>query len=328
MDPELTTITRKRISEILRSVFDFLWFEPNGLYAREILDHIANHGNLTEEERGSLPSIPGFQIYEIIIRIGSIPLEKAGWLVKTKRGRWYITEKGRNESKQFANAEDFFHQAIQYYEQWWEFEAAKLDRFDSLVRDQAEERAWEQIQDHFHSIRPSELNALVVELVKSLGYFVSWSASTINESTIVHIIATTDPFGINRNRLLIHINQAAQPTTLEGIKAFISMLKDNDHGVFISISGFTKSVMNDPSLNSSSNVNLIDLEKLVELWVKSQKKLTLEARELFPLKPVYFLALSDHLDNATRLYPPEPGSSILKLPEPHHGVEPPESENL
>jgi len=314
----MTTITRKRISEILRYVFDLLWFEPEGLYLRDIMNHLNQNNKLTDPEKGYFPPIPGFQIFEIILRIGSIPIEKSGWLVKTKWGRWYITPKGRKESKKFSNAEEFFLQAIEYYEDWREAEQAKFEGFDALVRERAEERAWEQIQSYLQNLRPDQLINIIAELFKAMNYYITWTSSADFEESTIHMTASLDPLGINEKRLVVHLSHLGQVTTLEGLHSFVSQLRDNDQGVFISTGGFTKSARNDASINRNSNLSLIDLEKLVELWLLSMNKLPTHAKNLLPLKPIYFLSFSDGVENISPVQSRMPTTLILHDPDHSH----------
>ena len=46
----MADISVKRVSEILRLVFDLLWFEPQGLYASEIMRYIRTTVPLSEFE--------------------------------------------------------------------------------------------------------------------------------------------------------------------------------------------------------------------------------------------------------------------------------------
>jgi restriction system protein len=283
-------ITQKRISEILRIAFDLLWFEPQGLYLREILEHIDRHCDLTSEERSAFTFAPQFPRYEVIIRIGSIPLARAGWLVKTKRGKWQITEQGRIESKRFSNAEDFFTNAIQEYEGWKEREAARKGGLDYLVVDRAEERAREQIHRFLESMPPAEMRSLVGELLRGLGYYIVWTAPIDQQDGPVHVVARANPLGITGGQVMVHINRAGQAATAEGLRSFMSILGTEDHGLYVSLGGFTSHVMQEVYVRPHSNVRLIDQDEFIELWLGTLNKLSADARKRLPLKPVYFLA--------------------------------------
>lgn len=286
----MAEITRARISEILRIAFDLLWFEPQGLYLREILDHMDQHCDLTDEERSSFSFAPQFPRYEVIVRIGSIPLAKAGWLEKTRRGRWLITEKGRTESKRFANAEDFFVTAIQEYEGWKDREASRLDGLDYLVVDRAGERARDQIHQFLQSMQPHEIRSLVGELLQALGYYIVWTAPPDQLDGPVHIVARPSPIGLAEGQIMVHINRAAQAATVEGLRSFMSLLGNGNHGLYVSLNGFTSNVMQEVYVRPHSNVRLIDQDEFIELWLANQARLSPEARKHLPLKPVYFLA--------------------------------------
>ena len=285
----MAEITKKRISEILQIAFDLLWFEPQGLYLREILEHMRKNYAFTEEELASFPFAPRFPRYEVIIRIGSIPLAKAGWLVKTNKGKWQITDKGRRESRQYSNAEDFFLSAVHEYEDWKDRETARKDRFDFLVIDRAEERAREQIQSYLQSMPLPGLRNLVGDLLRGLGFYVIWTAPEEQKNGHVHVIACTNPIGIAGRRIMVHINHAGQAATVEGLHSFLSTVRGTDDGVYISLGGFTALAKQEVYMGSHSNVRLIDLDEFVDLWLGSLQKLSPDARKRLPLKPVYFL---------------------------------------
>ncbi len=288
-----TEISRKRISEILRIAFDLLWFEPQGLYLREILDHMEQHCDLSQEERGSFPFAPQFPRYEVIIRIGTIPLIKAGWLEKTRRGKWQITDKGRIESKRYSNAEDFFLNAIQEYEGWKDREAARLEGLDYLVVNRAEERAREQIRQYLEALQPHEISGLVSELLRGLGYYIVWTAPPDQLNGPVHIVARPNPLGVAGGQIMVHINRLGQAATVEGLRSFMSLLGNDDHGLYVSLGGFTSNVMQEVYVRPHSNVRLMDQDEFIELWLANLSKLSPEARKHLPLRAVYFLAPPD-----------------------------------
>jgi restriction system protein len=285
----MAEITKKRISEILRIAFDLLWFEPDGLYLREILEHMRKNYDFADEELGSFAFAPQFPRYEVIIRVGSIPLARAGWLVKTGKGKWQITEKGRQESRRYSNAEDFFLSAVQEYEEWKDRESARRERFDFLVVDRAEERAREQIRRFLQSMSLPELRILVGDLLRGLGYYVIWTAPPEQQNGQIHIIASSNPIGIGGGRIMVHINQTGQAASIEGLQSFLSTVRGPDHGVYISLYGFNSPARQEGYVGTHGNVRLIDLDEFIELWLGNLKKLSPEARKRFPLKPVYFL---------------------------------------
>ncbi len=286
----MTELTRKRTSEILRIAFDLLWFEPQGLYLHEILDHMRKNYDLTAEELTPVSFAPRYPLFEVIIRIGSIALARAGWLVKSSKGKWELTEQGRLESKQYSNAEDFFITAVREYEEWKDRESARRGRFDVLAIERAEERAREQIQGYLETMALTEVRSLVAELMRGLGFYITWTAPPDQRGGQVHLIASRDPIGLAPGRIMIHLNQSGQAATTEGLHAFTASLREVDRGLFISLSGFTGLARQEANADVQTNIRLIDLDEFIELWLGSLNKISPEGRQRLPLKPVYFLA--------------------------------------
>lgn len=289
----MAEITKKRISEILRIAFDLLWFEPDGLYLREILDHMRKNYDFTDDELGSFPFAPRFPRYEVIIRIGSIPLARAGWLVKTDKGKWQITDKGRQESRRYSNAEDFFLSAVQEYEEWRNRESARRQRFEFMLVDRAQEGARDQVQRYLQSMSLPELVNLVGDLLRGLGFYVIWTCPPAQLAGQVHMIASSNPVGIGGGRIMVHVNHTGQPASAEALQAFMSAVHGADHGVYFSLWGFSSPLNQGAYVGAHSNVRLIDLDEFIELWLANLKKLSPDARNRLPLKPVYFLAPPD-----------------------------------
>jgi restriction system protein len=286
-------ITQQRIGEMLRRVFELLWFEPEGLYTREIFDSLRKTTELTEFERGRFPYSPGSPRFEVLLRVGTIPLVKAGWLVKTTKGRWYLTDKGRKASKQYSNAEDFFEEALRQYRDWKHNEEERLRNINSVEKYEAEENSWSQIRNFLQGMSPSEFRSLTCELFKAMGYYIAWVAPPQKEFGQIDMIAYSDPFGINSPRIIIHVSHKGQVITQEALGTMISTLRPDDHGILVSASGFTNQVKEDAIKQVHPSIHLIDMESFVELWIKYNDKLSLEARHNFPLKAVYFLSLQN-----------------------------------
>ncbi len=287
--PEIYT---KRVSELLRLVFDLLWFEPKGLPAHEIIRHVSKTIELTEFERGHYSFAPRFQRYEVILRLATVPFVKAGWLVKTDKGQWYITEKGRQVAKQYVDAEEFFEEAVREYGEWKAQGGKLLSSIISPLWYEAKENAWLQIKQYIQAITSSEFTHLFGELLQAIGYHVIWIASQDNSDSDIDIIASPDPIGIKPPRILVRVNHNGQVTTMEGLIGFLSIMETTDVGILVSSGGFTNK-LKESCIHDHQNIRLIDLDDFVELWVKNYMKLSFEAQQRIPLRPVYFLSKTD-----------------------------------
>ena len=65
--------------------------------------------------------------------------------------------------------------------------------------------------------------------------------------------------------------------------------KDGDVGIFFSSGGFTPDAKS-TARGSHVHVELIDLERFIDLWRQFYDKMTDEDKAMLPLIPVYFIA--------------------------------------
>ena len=286
----MTDITVNRISEILRLVFDLLWFEPQGLYVSEIMRYIQATVPLSEYETGYYPYAPYSPRYEVVIRVGTIPLVRAGWLEKTKNGRWFITEAGRNACKRYQNAADFFEESVRLFVQWKASENNRLVQIGANPYNFAVENSWEQIRQYIDNLDMRDLREMVSVLLKAMGCTIAWSGPIGEDSELIDLICYMDPLGLNSARIVVHVANKSQVSTRDGLSAFMNVLKPNDVGLYISLGGSTNDLTQFAMTQTQNRVRLIDLETFVDLWVEHQSKIDQDARVKFPLKPVYFLA--------------------------------------
>jgi restriction system protein len=279
----MTEIASQRIGEFLRIVFVRLWQESAGLPVGDILAYIPQATPLTEYEMGAFPSThtPRF---ERTIRLATTPYVRAGWLLKNK-GRWFLTDDGKQACKSFPTAGAFYKEAGRIFEEWQQSRSLL-----ALVTEEAEEKAWEQIRSYLQAMRPYEFQELVGDLLAALGYHMAWAAPPEKERGFVNFVIYTDPLGLSTPRIKVHVLHSGQPVLLEGLRAFMSVLGTEDAGIFISSGGFTRNVMEEAQSQKLYRITLIDLENFFDLWVEYYDKLTHAGRQRFPLKPIYFLA--------------------------------------
>lgn len=287
-------ITFQRINEILRLVFELLWFEPQGLYASEIIRYIQTTVPLTDFETGYYPFAPYSPRYEVIIRIGTIPLVRAGWLEKTNNGRWFITPSGREAVKRFKNSEEFFEMSVQMFLEWKSSESLRLAKFSISPFNHAVEYSWDQIRQYIDLLETRDLRSLVSVLLKALGCYVSWTAPEDQENQAIDLIGYLNPLGINSPRIVVQIANKSVVSTKEAVSYFCNTLTAKDVGIYISFGGFANDLKESPLALTDNEVRLIDLEKFVNLWVENQDKIDQENRSKFPLKPIYFLSFPEH----------------------------------
>ncbi len=283
----MSNITIKRAGELLRSIFEILWDKPEGLTAREVLLQIPRVTKLTEDELSLSPNT-NTPRYEKVVRIATIPITQIGWLAKDKNGHWHITQDGYDASNRFKNVQDFYMEALRLYN-----ERRRTIPENIMTLEVAQEAAWEQIKNHLHNLSSSELQAMLAELLRVMGYYPSWVAPTEKQRGKINLIAYTDPIGVKGQRILAQIIHKGQAVTLEGIKSFVSVLGPNDFGMIVSMGGFTGEATQELSLNYFQKVTALDAAAFFTLWETYYDRVDESSRRYLPLTAVHFLATSD-----------------------------------
>lgn len=283
----MAEITVERVGELIRSLFELLWYKPDGLLTKEIFPLIPEITALTEFESGRSQT-NNLLRFERIIRLATIPLERAGWLIKNNKGRWYIADDGRQACRKFPNAEELYKEALR------RLADGKQNNPESIMTMEiAEEKAWEQIEKYLQSKNPSELKAMMSHLIRALGYHVSWIAPPEKKYGQVDIVAWGDPIGAKEPRIIIQIKHKGQAMTLEGLKSFHSILGQNDFGLIFSTGGLTNEGKEALITDDYRKVTFWDLDSFVDLWIINYPNLKQEAQNMFPLKAIYFLSLNE-----------------------------------
>ena len=271
-----------RMGEFLRQLFMCLWNKPEGVTTRELLRQISHATDLSEEELSQHPAAMGYSNYEIAIRSAMNALLKAGWLTQ-ENDRWRITEAGRRVCKDFKSAEDFFTTSEAFLRET----RLGLPALQ-LVAERAHEMANEQITQYLLGLKIHEFRQLVSDLLVAMGYHIAWVAPASKERGNVDLVVHADALGLRQPRILVQIKHKGQVVTAEGLKAALNALGAEDHSLLISSGGFTQEARE--SMSSNPNIRLVDLDLFFKLWVEHYDRLSLDARQRLPLKPIHFLS--------------------------------------
>ena len=280
----MNKITIKRVGELIRAVLELLWNKPDGLRAGELIAFIPQIVRLTDHEKEYVP-LSNMPRYERYIRLATIPLAKAGWLVKSKRGRWRLTEEGKEACLSYSSVVEFYGAAVMRLEDMRGLKPGLI-----AEAEKAEEKAWEQIQDYINSLNRMEMIQIVSDLFGSMEYHVVWSAPLDREHGQIDLVVSRDPIGAGVSKILIKIHHNGRPLTADDVRSFSSLLKPAAFGVLISTPGFEQDLQRNINEYLGSNVYLVDTEGFFDLWIKYFARHGSEAMSRFPLKIVYFLA--------------------------------------
>jgi len=242
-------VTYRRIGELLRELFKILLEEPDGLPAREALARLAKSVKLTEFELGFYET--GGQRFNKILRFATLACAGAGWFVKNK-GTWSVTDAGEKAYQTFSNPEQFCKEAFRLYRLRKASLPGGSGAIDSgasadveaekvlgITFEQAEEQAWTEIEQYLREMPPFDFQECAADLLRAMGYFVTWVAPRGKDGG-VDIIAYTDALGTRAPRIKVQVKRTVAKVTTETLKAFMEIIGDEDAGLYISTSGYTK----------------------------------------------------------------------------------------
>jgi restriction system protein len=286
-----------RNGEFMRKVFEILWDKPEGMIVNEILETIKRTIPLSEYELGYYSSDPNYPRFTKLVRFASIPLSKAQWIVKSK-GKWMITDAGKEAYRRFKNPEEFYKEAYRLYYEWKKSRPTTeaIDEYDeettstTLTFEEAEENAITFIRQYLEGFSGHEFQDLVADLLKAMGYHVVWVAPP-GKDRGVDIIAYTDPLGTSAPRIKVQVkHKSTTPTPVGELRSFLSTLGIDDIGIFVSTGGFTPDSSEEARTQETRKVTLINFDTFLDLWIEYYSRLTHDARQRLPLKPIYYLA--------------------------------------
>lgn len=295
----MAEVTRRRTGEFVRKLFQILTDHPEGIQAGEALAALRAHFQLTEYEKGTYEG--GGPRFDKIVRFATVDCVKAGWLIKQK-GKWSVTEEGRDAFRRYADPEAFYKEAIRLYRQWKatrpvDDDPAAVESRDEEVSEkavrvtfeQAEEQSWKEIEQYLRTMQPYEFQELVASLLRAMGYFVSW-VSPPGKDGGIDVLASGDPLGTKPPRIKVQVKRVAQNVSVEGLRSFMALLGDDDVGLFVTTGGFTKDAEEEARTQEKRRITLLDLEHLFDLWVEHYDRLDEASRRRLPLQKLWFLA--------------------------------------
>jgi restriction system protein len=292
-------VTRQRVGKLMRTLFEVLLENPEGVQASTALAEVEKRVPPTDYENGSYPS--GGRRYEKIVRFATVDLVKAGWMLKDK-GIWSATDVGREAFAQLIDPTEFYKRAVQLYYEWKasqpDGELADEAKPEAIVPtasqtfEEAEERAWAEIWDYLQRIDPYELQRLVAGLLEAMGYHVSWIAPPGKDGGM-DVLAWTDPLGTRPPRIKTQVKRRRDNISVDELRSFMALLGEDDVGLFVTTGGFTKDAHDEARTQEKRKITLIDRQRLVELWIEYMDRISEDTRQLLPLKPIYFLAPRD-----------------------------------
>lgn len=302
-DRRVTGASRTRQGELVRGVFAVLRDQSEGMRAADVIAAVERLVPPTDFESEGYASNPNVRRYPKLLRFATINSVKAGWLVKDN-GTWTLTDEGRNAYERFPDPGTFMVESARLYRAWKRQQSTDPDEDDgadedtdveqsAIALEEAEEAASNAIRNYLSAMPPYDFQNLVGALLKAMGYYVLWIAPPGPDQGI-DLIAYTDPLGTTTPRIKVQVKrQIGTKIAVDGLRAFMAVLGDQDVGIYISAGGFTSEAQREARAQERRALTLIDLDRLIRLWIEHWDKLDDADRLRLPLKPVYFLASTD-----------------------------------
>ena len=279
----MSDLNDHRIGEMIRGVVELLWSKPHGLTGSEVIARLPEVVELTEYETGLSPSSL-YPRYGRVVRLATLPLVEVGWLVKTDKGRWFITESGRDACRRYSRPQDLVAEALRLVKD-------KKDLLPDIMisLELIQEKVWENIVKYIQAKHVDELRQLVAALFEGMQYHVVWVAPPEKKHGLVDLIASVDPVEASTKRIIVQIKHTGQQVTGEGVKSFLASLGENDFGLMLSTGGYTPDVRELLGGKDFIKINAMDLEKFYAVWIRHYDGLNIEAHNLLPLTKMFVL---------------------------------------
>ena len=294
----MSELDRKRRGELLYAVFDVLAAHLDGIQAKDTLAEVEEQLPLTDFEKADYPG-KEIRRFEKTVRFQTINAVKAGWMIKDK-GIWSATPEGLTAHVTYNEPTRFMEEAERLYRAWAKDrtpEQTSQDEGDegadtaSLTVEKAEEMAWDEVRQHLGSMDPYEFQGLVAGLLRGMGYHVTHIAPP-GKDRGVDVIAQHDPLGSNGPRVKVQVKREQGKTDAKTLRAFLSVLKSDDVGAFVTLGGFTSDAEAE-ARDEARRIMLIGPNQFFDLWVRHYDNIPDEDRRKLPIKMIPFLAVSE-----------------------------------
>lgn len=288
--------TKELASRVIFEAMKILSENGGEMRMSEILKRVESRIELNEWARTTYEKT-GYVRWQSIAHFYSIDCVKAGFLVKRK-GVWFITPEGEQALSEGPVA--FLEEATRKYREWSKEQGPKkpqetvegeADQPESrelqISFEQIQTQALESITNAINAKSAYEFQDLAAALLRGMGYYTPFVAP-LGKDGGIDIIGYRDPLGTESPRIKVQVKHQGASTAVKDIRQLMGLLqKDGDVGIFFSTGGFTPDAKS-TARSSHVHVELIDLERFIDLWRQFYEKLTDEDKSLLPLTPVYF----------------------------------------
>ncbi len=246
--------------------------------------------------------------WAISLSYNFISLAKVG-LAHRKNGQWWITEQGRSYIEETPTPDSLFNFVREAYQKWANDRESSaqpiptedlesIENLDNLydapsVLEDARLNAKKGIENRIGKMDPYDFQNIVAAIIESTGWHVQYIASRGESDKGVDIVATRDTLGAQQPRLCVQVkhycNSGRKVTSEDVSKLRGSIVQQTSTGMVVTSSGFTRDAREN-ARGQSPNIELVDLDKLLDILERHYNNLSDKGKSLLPLVPVYFIS--------------------------------------
>jgi restriction system protein len=154
----------------------------------------------------------------------------------------------------------------------------------------AKEKAREEIDTYLDTLSGYEFQNLVAALLEGMGYATS-TVSKPGSDGGTDILAYIDPLGAKTPHIRVQVKHRVQTASREDVAALRGIIRgDREIGLFVSSGGFSREARREAG-NGAVHIELVDLDRFLELWLQHYSKIPEVKRSKLRLEPIHFLAV-------------------------------------
>ena len=158
---------------------------------------------------------------------------------------------------------------------------------DDLYKEN-QNQAFELTKDRITRLSWDDMQQLVAGLLRAMGY--KTRVSPMGADRGKDIVASPDGLGLSNPRIVVEVKHrpGSQMGTAE-IRSYLGGRHKDDKGLYVSTGGFSKDARYEAD-RASIPLTLMDLDDLVEAILDHYEQLDPDAKQLIPLRKVYWPA--------------------------------------
>lgn len=292
----------ERAAVFIKAAFEALKEAGASLPLRDIKAAVRQRVQLSPRDLETYPKT-GYVRWESILHFYSIDCVKAGFIRKHS-GRWHLTPEG--ERALALPPREIIERASRAYQEWKAAQpgpattiqvdtAATVESLEeksdpSFVIEQAQADARAEIEEYVRALGPYDFQDLVAALLRGMGYATTFTSERGPDGG-TDILAYPDALGAKTPHVRVQVkHRASQKASREEIAALRGIIRqDREIGLFVSSAGFTSEAMRE-ARHGGVHIQLMDLDNVLDDWVRHYERMSEEDKSRLRLKRVYFLS--------------------------------------